>query len=60
MLPARHDDDDEMIQAGKSFLNQTLEMISQIESFLYPDKQGTPEEGRRIQRLKRCEKTNKQ
>ena len=29
-------------------------MISLIESFPYPDKQGTPEEGRRIQRPKRC------
>ena len=34
-------------------------MISQVESFLCPDKQGTPEEGRRIQRLKCCEKNNK-
>ena len=33
-------------------------MISQVESFLYPDKQGTPEEGRRIQRPKRCENNN--
>ena len=30
--------------------------ISQVESFLCPDKQGTPEEGRRIQRPKRSEK----
>ena len=30
-------------------------MISQIESFLYPEKQGTPEEGRRIQQLERCD-----
>ena len=34
-----------------------IETISQIESFLCPDKQGTPEEGRRIQQPKRCEKT---
>ena len=34
-------------------------MISQVESFLCPDKQGTPEEGQRIQRLKHCEKKNK-
>ena len=34
-------------------------MISQVETFLYPDKQGTPEEGRRIQWPKRCEKKNK-
>ena len=33
-------------------------MISQVESFLCPDKQGTPEEGRSIQRPKRCEKNN--
>ena len=32
----------------------TLKMISQIKSFPYPDKQGTPEKGRRMQRLKRC------
>ena len=31
-------------------------MISQVESFLCPDKQGTPEEGRRIQRPKCGEK----
>ena len=31
-------------------------MISQVESFLGPDKQGTPEEGRRIKRPKRYEK----
>ena len=43
--------DIEMIQPGKSFLK--------IESFLCPDKQGTPEEGRRIQRPKGCEKTIK-
>ena len=35
------------------FLCQTLKMISQVESFLCPDKQGTPEKGRRIQRPKR-------
>ena len=29
-------------------------MISQVKSFPYLDKQGTPEEDRRIQRLKRC------
>ena len=29
-------------------------MISQVESFPHPDKQGTPEEGRRIQQLKCC------
>ena len=33
-------------------------MISQGELFLCPDKQGTPEEGRRIQRPKRCITTN--
>ena len=33
-------------------------MISQDESFLCPDKQGTPEEGQRIQRPKRCENKN--
>ena len=31
--------------------SQTLKMISQVESFLCPDKQGTPEKGQRIQRL---------
>ena len=31
-------------------------MIFQVESFLFPDKQGTPEEGRRIQRPKCCGK----
>ena len=44
----------EMVQPGKS-----IKMISQVESFLCPDKQGTPEEGRRIQRPKRCKKNNK-
>ena len=34
-------------------------MISQVESFLCPDKQGTPEEGQTIQRPKRSEKNNK-
>ena len=34
-------------------------MISQIESFLCPDKQGTPEKGWRIQWLKHCGKNNK-
>ena len=34
-------------------------MISKDEAFLYADKQGTPEEGRRIQQLKLCEKNNK-
>ncbi len=38
--------------------SQTLKMISQVESFLCPDKQETPEQGRRIQRLKRCASTN--
>ena len=38
---------------------QTLKMISLVESFLYPDKEGIPEEGRRIQRPKPCEKNNK-
>ena len=33
--------------------------VSQVESLLSQNKQGTPEEGRRIQRLKRCEKNNK-
>ena len=40
-----------MIQPGKSFLK--------FESFLCPDKQGTPEEGRRIQQVKHCGKNNK-
>ena len=34
-------------------------MISLVESFLCPDKQGTPEEGRKIQGLSRCERNNK-
>ena len=33
-------------------------MISQVESFLCPDQQGTPEEGRWIQQPKRSEKNN--
>ena len=33
-------------------------MISQFESFLRPDRQETPEEGRRIQQLKHRVKTN--
>ena len=33
-------------------------MVSQVESFLCPDKYGTPGEGRRIQRPERCEKNN--
>ena len=32
---------------------QTFKMISQVESFICPDKQGAPEEGRRIERPKR-------
>ena len=50
-----------MIRLGKSFLkfdSQTLKMISQVESFLCQYKQGTPEEGPRIQRLKRCVTSN--
>ena len=38
------------------FTSQTLKMISLVESFLCPDKQGTPEEAQRIQRPKPCEK----
>ena len=38
---------------------QTLKKISLVESFLCPDKQGTPEKGRRIQQPKHCEKNNK-
>ena len=34
------------------FNSQTLKRISQVESFLYSDKEETPEEGWRIQRLK--------
>ena len=33
-------------------------MISQVESFLCPDKQGTPEEGRMIQPPKRYNNNN--
>ena len=40
----------------KRFFFQTLKMISQVETFLCPDKQGAPEEGRRIKQLKRWEK----
>ena len=36
-------------------LQPSFKMISQVESFSsYPDKQGTPEEGRRIQQLECC------
>ena len=35
-----------------------IEMISQVESFLCPDKQGIPEESQRIQWLKPCVSTN--
>ena len=35
-----------------------MEMIQPAKSFPYPDKQGTPEEGRRIQQSKRCVTTN--
>ena len=38
--------------------SQTVKLISQVESFLCPDKQGTPKEGRRIQWPKHCEKNN--
>ena len=34
--------------------SKTLKMISQVRSFPYPDKQGTPEEGWRIQLPKHC------
>ena len=34
------------------------ELVSQVESFLCPDKQGTPEKGWRIQQAKRCVSTN--
>ena len=33
-------------------------MISQVESFLYSDKQGTPEEGQRIQQPKHVSTNN--
>ena len=36
------------------FVYLGIEMIFQVESFLYTDKQGIPEEGQRIQWLKRC------
>ena len=35
-----------------------FKMISQVESFLYPDKQGGPEEGQKIQCPKCCVSTN--
>ena len=38
--------------------SQTLKMISQVESFLCPDKPGTPGEGRWIHRPKRFASTN--
>ena len=38
--------------------SQTFKIISLVESFLCPDKQRIPDEGRRIQRLKRCVLTN--
>ena len=52
----------EKTKSNSSFLNalfdqQTFKMISQVESFLCPDMQGTPEEVRRIQRPKRCVST---
>ena len=37
---------------------QTLKMISQVESFLCPDKQGKPEKDWRIEQLKHCVTTN--
>ena len=40
------------------FDQQTLKMISWVESFLCPDKQGTPEEGQRIEHPKHCVLTN--
>ena len=40
------------------FDQQTLKIISAVESFLWPNKQETPEEGRGIQRPKRCVSTN--
>ena len=41
--------------------DSTREIIfkSQVESFLFPDKQGTPEVGQKIQWLKCCENKNK-
>ena len=47
----------EMIQPGKSFL--MFDCWSTVKLLKCPDKQGTPEEGRRIQRPKRCGKNNK-
>ena len=38
--------------------SQTLKMISQVESFLCPDEQGTLEEGWRIHQPKCCVSTN--
>ena len=38
--------------------SQTLKKISPVESFQCLDKQGTTEEGWRIQRLKHCVSTN--
>ena len=38
--------------------SQSLKMISQVESFLCPDKQGTSEKGQRIQQLKRVSTNN--
>ena len=43
---------------GEIIFKLTLKIISLVESFLCPDKQGTPEESRRIQRPKRCVSTN--
>ena len=45
--------------SNKVFYSQTIKMVFQFESFLCPDKQGTPADGRRIQWPKRCEKNNK-
>ena len=36
------------------FVWSTLKMISHVESFLSSDKQGTPEEGWKIQQSKHC------
>ena len=38
--------------------SQNLKIISPVESFLCPDKQGTPEEGTKIQRPKFCKRKN--
>ena len=40
-----------------SFDSQTFKIISQVELFLCPEKQGTPEDGRMLQRPKRCVST---